>query len=129
MKEAICSAFMSVSCGYMNDAEMYLLIDGSIDWFMRFNLKQVNIINWTPRDLALAAEYAAPCESYDVAERRMYRTLYQRGCIKPNYPVPAIPYHVDYSLARHGFMFIDAIKGDVNSQVFVCVSDEWQPHP
>lgn len=36
----------------------------------------------------------------------LHDTLYEMGALDPNYPMPAIAYHVDRTLVKHGLIFI-----------------------
>lgn len=82
-------ADIEIPCGYMNYTTMSLRMDGTLEWSFDYNTYRRFVMDCTPRDLKIAVEYSEHCQDYAVAERRMYRVLYQRGCIKPNHPLPA----------------------------------------
>lgn len=86
---------ISVECGWANSLEVYPEKDGTARVFLPQNQKQVTLDHWSIRDLELASEYSEHCQDYVIAERRFYRVLYQRNCIKPNYPMPAIRLQVE----------------------------------
>lgn len=84
--------FMEVEAGNCHTAELQLHADMTVTFYLSFYRIGVEhtLIQWTPKDIIVASEYASHSDDYRIGEAKFYRTLYQRACMKPNYPVPAI---------------------------------------